>query len=180
MYDSEKHLYLVKRKNGRVEYFANMHDFQSLPRFDLRALKKVPFYNLGNNGSASDFSEFLKRECNNDFKTMKTAQCKKVTSKYIIDRITKKPLIMEIYPPPKMVDCVPVHKGLLDNSLSKLECWSYSPFGKEDMLGLSKQRLFVTEENEKDTKSFIKVLETALVQGLYAGSGNHSADVEIL
>ncbi|KAI3733238.1 hypothetical protein L1987_64458 [Smallanthus sonchifolius] len=157
MYDSEKHLYLVKRKNGRIEYFANMHDFESLPGYDLRALNKAPFYNLGNNGHARNFASFLDRECVSDFKIMKTAKCKRANP---------------------MTGFLDIH--CTDREFTVADPMDLLKFGKEDMLRLSKQRFFMPEENEKDTKPFIKVLATTLVKGLYTGGGDHSADVEIL
>ncbi|KAI3686879.1 hypothetical protein L1987_80568 [Smallanthus sonchifolius] len=58
-FDSEKNMYVVKIKSGRLEYYKRANDFSSLTKLDLQQLNEVYFENRGRNGQAEMFRTFL-------------------------------------------------------------------------------------------------------------------------
>ncbi|KAI3773853.1 hypothetical protein L1987_48391 [Smallanthus sonchifolius] len=90
-YDKEHSLFIVRRYKGGVEQFKSSHDFSSLPKYDLRALAKLPLQNPGNVGIAKDFEIFLRNQTFNDFRSMTTAKSRRVISKTRIHPRTQRP-----------------------------------------------------------------------------------------
>ncbi|KAI3754856.1 hypothetical protein L1987_54648 [Smallanthus sonchifolius] len=62
-FDSEKNLYVVKRKSGRLEYYKRANDFSSLTKLDLQQLNEAYFENRGRNGPAEMYRTFLNEQC---------------------------------------------------------------------------------------------------------------------
>ncbi|KAI3810791.1 hypothetical protein L1987_20413 [Smallanthus sonchifolius] len=90
-YDKEHSLFIVRRYKGGVEHFKSPHDFSSNPKYDLRALAKLPLQNPRNVGIAKDFETFLRNQTFNDFRSMTTAKPRRVILKTRIHPRTQRP-----------------------------------------------------------------------------------------
>ncbi|KAI3808817.1 hypothetical protein L1987_24778 [Smallanthus sonchifolius] len=92
-YDKERSLFIVRRYKGGVEHFKSPHNFSSLPKYDLRALTKLPLQNPRDVGIARDFETFFRNQTFNDFRSITTAKPRRVISKTRIHPITQRPWI---------------------------------------------------------------------------------------
>ncbi|KAL8232121.1 hypothetical protein R6Q57_001899 [Mikania cordata] len=151
MYDHDKRLYLVKRFNGKLEYFKRPQDLCSMPKIDLRSINNIVFINLSNNTQDELFAKFLKDQCDKDFPLMKTAKGRRFVSKYILDPFKKEPWIYFKYPPPKIEKEVPVHS-------------------RDDMTILHKSPIRTYGGYDQEAKPFTRVVALAMAQKIYAGS----------
>ncbi|KAI3762684.1 hypothetical protein L1987_53124 [Smallanthus sonchifolius] len=73
-FDSEKNMYVVKRKSGRLEYYKKVNDFSLLTKLGLQPLNEAYFENIGRNGPAEMFRTFLNEQCLTNFAKMKAAE----------------------------------------------------------------------------------------------------------
>ncbi|KAD7116841.1 hypothetical protein E3N88_04109 [Mikania micrantha] len=99
MNDKDKQLYLVKRRNGKLEYFKRPQDVCSMPKFDIRNINNTVLYNPSKDSQAELFAKFIKDQCDSDFPTMKTAKGKRFVSSCILDPLKKEPWVYYKYPP---------------------------------------------------------------------------------
>ncbi|KAL8262547.1 hypothetical protein R6Q59_023896 [Mikania micrantha] len=109
---------VLKRYNGKLEYFKKPQDFCSLPPIDLRNLNKVTFMNFDKVNKANQFVKFLKDQYHIDFTIMKLAKWRRFKHKY--------------YPPPRIKKSVPIHTRVPDDTLKDFKFWYFD----EDTFGV--------------------------------------------
>ena len=104
-YDKERDIYLVKRMNGKVEYYKRLRDFCTMPKVDIRSINTGMFFNPSKDSKADLFAKFIKDQCEKDFPVMRTAKGRRFVSTCIIDPKTQKPWIYYKYSPPHVESC---------------------------------------------------------------------------
>ncbi|KAI3676153.1 hypothetical protein L1987_85753 [Smallanthus sonchifolius] len=81
MYDDEKKMYVIKRGDGKIQYFDRSSKLKTLPYWDMRELIHLKMINPSKNTFAADFEEYLKKECGKDkFENFKpqVPECRKL------------------------------------------------------------------------------------------------------
>ncbi|KAI3676271.1 hypothetical protein L1987_85875 [Smallanthus sonchifolius] len=66
MYDDDKKMYVIKRGDGNIQYFDRSSKMKTLPYWDIRELSKLKLIKSSNNTFATNFEEYLKKECGKD------------------------------------------------------------------------------------------------------------------
>ncbi|KAL8199588.1 hypothetical protein R6Q57_013156 [Mikania cordata] len=204
MYDYEKNVYLIKRFNGKLEYFKRPQDFCSMPKIDLRSINNTVFINLSKDSQAELFAKFLKDQCDKDFPIMKTAKGRRFVSKCILDPVKKEPWIYVKYPPSKTEKAVLVHSRVLNNSLHNftscyfnkitfaavivryksddyilLDPMEFLMFRKDDMTVLHKNPISTYDGYDQEAKPFKLVVALAMAHKLYVGAYPHQVTLAI-
>ncbi|KAL8265759.1 hypothetical protein R6Q59_003103 [Mikania micrantha] len=175
MYDKDKDLYLVKRMNGKLEYFKRPRDFCSMPKFDIRSINNAMFFNPSKDTQADLFAKFLKDQCDRDFPVMKTTKGRHFVSTYnslanflswYFDEKTLAAVILWNKDDIKDIDMI-------------LDPMDLLKFGKEDMQKLHESPIRVYGDWDEEAKPFTHVVAFAMEQKLYAGAGPHSVSLPI-
>ncbi|KAI3827843.1 hypothetical protein L1987_01930 [Smallanthus sonchifolius] len=125
-YDNERRLFIIRRFKGGVQHFKSPNEFSSLPKYDLRALAKLPLQNPENVGIANDFENFLRNQTFNDFRSMTTAKSRRVISKTRFHPRTQKPLVSLRYKPAETVKEIILPKSV-PVQLQNFTKWYYNP-----------------------------------------------------
>ncbi|KAD6118935.1 hypothetical protein E3N88_10206 [Mikania micrantha] len=207
LYDKGRDLYLVKRMNGKVEYYKRPRDFCTMPKVDIRSINKAMFFNPSKDSQADLFAKFIKDQCEKDFPVMRTGKGRRFASTCIIDPKTKKTWIYYKYPPPHVEITVPVSPRVSNNSLANFLSWYYDDlnlaaviiknkddiddidiildpmdllkYGKDDMMKLHQSPIRVYSGADEEAKPFTRVVAYAIELKLYAGAGPHNVTLPI-
>ncbi|KAL8244117.1 hypothetical protein R6Q59_010375 [Mikania micrantha] len=108
MFDKDRQLYLIKRMNGKLEYYKRLQEFYSMPKFDLWSINNAMFFNPSKDSQAELFAKLLKDKCDKDFSVMKTAKGRRFISSCILDPVKKEPWVYYKNPPPATKKAVPI------------------------------------------------------------------------
>ncbi|KAI3754619.1 hypothetical protein L1987_54406 [Smallanthus sonchifolius] len=168
-YDSEKGMYVVKRKSGHLEYYKSAHDFSSLTKVDLHQLNDAYFENKGRNGPAEMFHTFLNEQCLTNFAKMKTTESKlkrsKVNTLRDFQYWTYDPITIE---------------ALIVTDQAKyqiLDPFDLSKFSEQDIKVLARSHIRHEQLWEEQENIFTVAAADILSKKLYAGSGDHGEDI---
>ncbi|MFS7969067.1 hypothetical protein Hanom_Chr09g00804821 [Helianthus anomalus] len=72
MYSNLRGMFVVKRRDGVIQYFKTVYDLFSLPRWDLRELGRLDMINPDNRSvGLGDFERIIAKECNKGFPNFK-------------------------------------------------------------------------------------------------------------
>ena len=80
-FDGDRHIFILKRQQGHVQFLKGIHDFSSLPRWDLNKLADLNMINFSNNSYADTFQEFLRKQKNLGWRTLKPRKARKMKLK---------------------------------------------------------------------------------------------------
>ncbi|MFS7933962.1 hypothetical protein Hanom_Chr05g00385931 [Helianthus anomalus] len=123
-------MFIVKRKNGDVEYYDNSTAFESQTAVDLRELSNAGYHEQTKNPNYKigwDFFNKLQQQARVNFTDMKLAQSTIEEDEEVLDPATGKPYKTVRWPATKQTKTVPLLKELPDNSLKDLHFWMYDP-----------------------------------------------------
>ncbi|KAJ0440062.1 hypothetical protein HanRHA438_Chr16g0786081 [Helianthus annuus] len=119
-YNDEKEMFIVLRKNGGVEYYANSEAFNSWTPVDLRELGNAGFHDQVKNPNCKigvNFFNKLQQQARVNFRDMKLAQSTIEEDEEVLDPATGKPYKIVKWPATKKINTVPLLKELPDNTL---------------------------------------------------------------
>ncbi|KAI3732508.1 hypothetical protein L1987_63713 [Smallanthus sonchifolius] len=123
MYDDNKKMYVVKRREVNIKYFDWSSKLKSLPYWDIRELSHLNMINLSNNTFAANFEEYLKKECSKDkFENFKpqVPECRQFKRK---DKNDKRRFRYIVKPADTVSTvCIPARKEMFIKSFKK---WMY-------------------------------------------------------
>ncbi|KAJ0571332.1 hypothetical protein HanHA300_Chr05g0189031 [Helianthus annuus] len=136
-------MFIVLRKNGDVEYYANSEAFESWMAVDLRELSRASYHDQTQNPNCKigwNFFNKLQQQARVNFRDMKLAQSTIEEDEEVLDPATGKPYKTVKWPATKQINTVPLLKELPDNTLKNLKFWMYNP--------VSGQAIIICEDAE--------------------------------
>ncbi|KAM0070945.1 hypothetical protein Hdeb2414_s0001g00019201 [Helianthus debilis subsp. tardiflorus] len=123
-------MFIVLRKNGDVEYYANSKAFNSWTPVDLRELSNAGFHDQIKNPNCKigvNFFNRLQQQARVSFKDMKLTQSTIEEDEEVLDPATRKLYKIVKWPATKQTTTVPLLKKLPDNTLKNFQFWMYDP-----------------------------------------------------
>ncbi|MFS7986629.1 hypothetical protein Hanom_Chr11g01012581 [Helianthus anomalus] len=120
-YEHNKQMWLITRKSGHREYYAQEAQFESWTKIDLKSLLCAHFYDPEPNqrGRGWAFHARLEREVKSNFATMKTAKSEIHRNPGVRGPFTKRTIKSAIWPPTDKEKIIPLarkfEKGILKN-----------------------------------------------------------------
>ncbi|KAF5772309.1 hypothetical protein HanXRQr2_Chr13g0575361 [Helianthus annuus] len=114
-YNDEKGMFIVKRKNGEVEYYDHSDAFESWIEVDLRELSNAGFHNQTVNPNCKiewNFFNKLQQQARVNFKDMKLAQSIVQEDEEVVNPATGNPYKTVMWPATKQTKTVFGHKRL--------------------------------------------------------------------
>ncbi|KAJ0903438.1 hypothetical protein HanPSC8_Chr07g0269851 [Helianthus annuus] len=148
VYNDDKGMFLVKRKNGAVEYYNHCNAFESWTTVDLRELSQAPYHDQYRDHNCKigwNFYNKLQKQTQVNFRDMKLAQSFVVEHEDVIDPSTNTPFKTVMWPPINQINSVPLLKELLDNSLKDLQFWMYDPVTGQAVIVCANEEYRVTD-----------------------------------
>ncbi|KAD5318219.1 hypothetical protein E3N88_18165 [Mikania micrantha] len=165
-FEKEKQLYVLKRFNGKMEYFRRPQDFSSLPAIDIRNLAKVRFINMDEIESTNRFMNFLKDQCDKYFIVLKPVKGKCYRYKYVLDPVKKDPRFLLMI----------VRES---GDLFILDPMNLLKFGTTDMTVLFQNSIKVVDGYDQKAKPFTKVVALAITNNLYDGTRSFRTTLDL-
>ncbi|MFS8034575.1 hypothetical protein Hanom_Chr17g01582771 [Helianthus anomalus] len=89
-YFNLKGMFIMERRGGVIQYFKTGYNMTSLPRWDIRELRRLELINPTNSSIGADFERLILRECNRGFTIFKPQGPGRRVSKTMKDLITGK------------------------------------------------------------------------------------------
>ncbi|KAJ0848090.1 hypothetical protein HanRHA438_Chr13g0585391 [Helianthus annuus] len=130
-------MFIVLRKNGEVEYYANSDAFNSWTPVDLRELSNAGFHDQVKNPNCKigvNFFNKLQQQARVNFRDMKLAESTIEEDEEVLDPATGKPYKIVKWPATKQTNTVPLLKELPDNSLKNFQFWMYDPISGQAVI----------------------------------------------
>ncbi|KAL8265211.1 hypothetical protein R6Q59_023341 [Mikania micrantha] len=184
MYDKDKQLYLVKRRNEKLDYFKRPQDFCSMSSFDIRSINNATFFNPSKDTQADLFAKFIKDQCDKDFHVMKTAKGRRFVDTLvpISTRVPDNSLVnfdFWYFDEKTHAAIIRRTKGDINDIHMILDSMNLLKYGKEDMQRLHDTHIRVYGDWDEEAKPFTKVVAFAMEMKLYDGAGPHSVTLPI-
>ncbi|MFS7951433.1 hypothetical protein Hanom_Chr07g00595121 [Helianthus anomalus] len=136
-YNDEKEMFIVLRKNGDVEYYANSEAFNSWTPVDLRELSNAGFHDQVKNPNCKigvNFYNKLQQQAKVNFKYMKLAESSIEEDEEVLDPATGKPYRIVKWPATKQTNTVPLSKEVPNNTLKDFQFWMYDPISGQAVI----------------------------------------------
>ncbi|KAJ0589636.1 hypothetical protein HanPSC8_Chr04g0168551 [Helianthus annuus] len=130
-------MFIVLRKNGEVEYYANSDAFNSWTPVDLRELSNAGFHGQVKNPNYKigvNFFNKLQQQARVNFRDMKLAESTIEEDAEVLDPAIGKPYKIVKWPATKQTITVPLLKELLVNTLKSFQFWMYDPISGQAVI----------------------------------------------
>ncbi|KAJ0618633.1 hypothetical protein HanHA89_Chr02g0055671 [Helianthus annuus] len=153
-YEHDKKMWLITRKSGYRQYYAQEAQFESWTKIDLKSLLRAPLYDPEPNqrGRGWAFHARLEKEVKTNFATMKNAESEIRRNLGVRDPFIKRTVKSVIWPPTDKEKIIPLHHKFEKVILRNLKFWTYDPKMAEAMIVTQEQSIRIL--NSYDLMSF--------------------------